>query len=161
VLVFALNKCEKNQITMTLIKFKNDKLNTPSFFNSLMDDFFNTDFPALPRISSQVPPVNVKETPDAFHLELAVPGLYKDNVEINLDGNLLTISGKHEEKTNEEKEKYTRREFSFSSFSRTFTLPENVNTENISADLKEGILKVNLPKVEEAKQKGPKTIKVS
>jgi HSP20 family protein len=146
---------------MTLIKFKNDRLNAPSLFNSLMDDFFNTDFPVMPRMSAQVPPVNVKETPEAFHLELAVPGLYKEHVDINLDGNLLTISGKHEEKSNEEKEKYTRREFSFSSFSRTFTLPENVNAEKISAELKDGVLKVNLPKMEEAKQKGPKSIQVS
>ncbi len=78
---------------MTLIKFKNDRLNAPSLFNSLMDDFFNNDFPVMPRSSTQVPPVNVKETPEAFHLELAVPGLYKDQVDINLDGNLLTISG--------------------------------------------------------------------
>ncbi|GDX48681.1 heat-shock protein [Bacteroidota bacterium] len=146
---------------MTLIKFKNDRLQTPSFFNTIMDDFFNADFPVMPRSSTQVPPVNVKETPEAFHLELAVPGLYKDQVDINLDGNLLTISGKHEEKSNQEKESYTRREFSYNSFSRTFTLPENVNAELIHADLNDGILKVNLPKKEEAKQKGPKSIKVS
>jgi HSP20 family protein len=126
-----------------------------------MDDFFNTDFSSMPRITTQVPPVNVKETPEAFHLELAVPGLYKDQVDINLDGNLLTISGKHEEKSNQEKESYTRREFSYNSFSRTFTLPENVNAELIHANLNDGILKVNLPKKEEAKQKGPKSIKVS
>lgn len=146
---------------MTLIKFKNDRLNTPSLFNSFMEDFFNMDFPAFTRMSTSIPPVNVKETPDAYQLELAVPGLYKDNVEINLDGNLLTISGKHEEKSSDEKEKYTRREFSFSSFSRTFTLPETVDAEKISADLKDGVLKVNLPKMEESKQKGPKTIKIS
>ncbi|MFN5843974.1 MAG: Hsp20/alpha crystallin family protein, partial [Bacteroidota bacterium] len=69
---------------MTLIKFKNDRLQAPSLFNSLMDDFFNTDFSSMPRITTQVPPVNVKETPEAFHLELAVPGLYKDQVDINL-----------------------------------------------------------------------------
>jgi HSP20 family protein len=160
-LVSALIHVEKKQNIMTLIKFKNDRLQAPSLFNSLMDDFFNTDFSSMPRITTQVPPVNVKETPEAFHLELAVPGLYKDQVDINLDGNLLTISGKHEEKSNQEKESYTRREFSYNSFSRTFTLPEHVNAELIHADLNDGILKVNLPKKEEAKQKGPKSIKVS
>jgi HSP20 family protein len=146
---------------MTLIKFKNDRLNAPSLFNSLMEDFFNNDFLSLSRFNANVPPVNVKETSDAYHLELAVPGLYKENVDINLDGNLLTISGKHEEKINEEKENYTRREFNFSSFTRTFTLPESVNAEAITADLKDGILKVNLPKKEEEKNKGPKSIKIS
>jgi HSP20 family protein len=126
-----------------------------------MEDFFNNDFLSLSRFNANVPPVNVKETSDAYHLELAVPGLYKENVDINLDGNLLTISGKHEEKINEEKENYTRREFNFSSFTRTFTLPESVNAEAITADLKDGILKVNLPKKEEEKNKGPKSIKIS
>ncbi len=146
---------------MTLLKFKNDRLNTPSLFSSFMDDFFQMDLPAMPRVSAGIPPVNVKETAEAFQLELAVPGLYKDNVEINLDGNLLTISGKHEEKTTDEKDKYTRREYNLNSFSRTFTLPENIDSEKINADLKDGILLVNLPKKEEAKQKGPKSIKVS
>ena len=146
---------------MTLIKFKNDRLNVPTF-NDFIDDFFNREVPTLfrPMAGQTLPAVNVAETKDAFRLEMALPGWNPQDVNINLEGNMLTISGQHETKQNEENEQYTRREFGRASFSRTFTLPETVNGDNINADFREGMLVIDMPKREEAKRKGPKTIQI-
>ena len=146
---------------MTLIKFKNDRLNVPTF-NDMIDDFFNREVPSMfrPVFNQGMPAVNVAETKDAFRLEMALAGWNKEDVNIHLEGNMLSISGQHETKQNEDGEQYTRREFSRSSFSRTFTLPETVNVENIGADFKDGVLMINMPKREEAKKKGPKTIQI-
>jgi HSP20 family protein len=147
---------------MTLIKFKNDRLNTPRVFNNFIEDFFNSDFSSFKSpLFGSTPHVNVAESKDSFRIELALPGVNKENISINVEGNLLTVSGKNENKVNEENESYTRREFSFSTFSRTFTLPETVNADAISADYTDGILKVSVPKKEEAKDKGAKSIKIS
>jgi HSP20 family protein len=145
---------------MTLIKFKNDRLNNPSF-NDIIDDFFNREVPTLfrPLTNQTLPAVNVAETKDGYRLEVALSWNQND-VNINLDGNLLSISGEHQTKQNEDGEQYTRREFSRSSFSRTFTLPETVDAERIAADFQNGLLVINVPKREEAKKKGPKTIQI-
>lgn len=146
---------------MTLIKFKNDRLNNPSF-NDIIDDFFNREVPTLfrPLTNSTLPAVNVAETKDGYRLEMALSGWNQNDVNINLEGNLLSISGEHLTKQNEDGEQYTRREFSRSSFSRTFTLPETVDAERIAADFQNGLLVINVPKREEAKKKGPKTIQI-
>ena len=146
---------------MTLIKFKNDRLNNPSF-NDIFDDFFNREVPTFfrPVMNQSLPAVNVAESTDGFRLEMALPGWNEQDVTLNLEGNLLSISGQHENKQNQESEQYTRREFSRSSFSRTFTLPESVDGERIEADFQNGLLVINVPKREEAKKKGPKTIQI-
>ncbi len=144
------------------------KHNTGSNFPSLstwFDDFSLNEFPSL--FSSNfntgisLPKVNIKEISDAFIVEMAVPGLKKTDFDINLDNNILSISAELKEEHEDNDEGYTRREFGYSSFKRTFTLPETVNDSKINASYNEGILNVHLPKKEEAKQKPARTIKIS
>lgn len=119
----------------------------PVHWNNWVDDFFNT-WPTTD-YKSHVS-VNVKESDTAFGLELAAPGLKREDITVDVKGNTLTISAKTEDKKEETAEKYTRKEFSFQSFKRTFTLPKTVNIEAINAVYADGILQVTLPKVEAA-----------
>jgi HSP20 family protein len=144
------------------------KTNRASNFPSLstwFDDFSLVDFPSL--VSSNfnmgisLPKVNIKEVADAFIVEMAVPGLKKSDFNINLENKILSISAELKEAEESQEEEYTRREFGYSSFKRTFTLPETVNDSKINASYNDGILHVYLPKKEEAKQKPPKTIEIS
>lgn len=105
--------------------------------------------------------VNIKETPDAFSVDMAVPGLNKSNFHIDLDNQVLSISAEITEENEAKDEKYTRREFGYSSFKRSFTLPETVDDSQIKANYQEGILSVYLPKKEEAKKKPPKRIAIA
>ena len=106
------------------------------------------------------PTVNVVENEDTYSLKLAAPGLEKKDFELNIDKNLLTISVEKEIETTEG-ERYTRREFSYNKFTRSFRLPKTVKTEDISAAYKNGILTVTLPKKEEAKELPPRKVKIS
>ena len=120
-------------------------------FPSLMNEIFKPDwFGGMENLNSTVPAVNIKDNEKEFELELAVPGRKKEDFNIEVDNDVLTISSekKHEEEVKEEN--YTRREFGFSSFKRSFTLPETINTDKIKADYSEGLLKFVLPKKEEA-----------
>ena len=99
-----------------------------------------------------MPAVNIMETKDEFNVSLAVPGMKKEDFKIDLDGNMLTISCEKEEKKEQKEAKYTRKEYNYSSFSRSFTLPEGVNREKIDAHYEDGILKMTLPKKEEVKK---------
>ena len=135
-----------------------------NFFDypSLMDALLKEDNAFFtPAASGPVPAVNVLETPDEFRIELAAPGLQKDQFALRLDNNLLTISATKDESTEAKTEKYTRREFSYSSFQRTFTLPTSVNTEHIAATYTNGILSVLLPKREESKVKPTRLIDIN
>ncbi len=121
----------------------------PNNFPTLFDSFFNR--PAIVRYqkpATQVPAVNVKEDEGAYYLHMAAPGLKKENFNLSLEQNKLMISFKQEEKTEEQFSTYTRQEFGFEAFERSFRLPKNVNTEGISATYTDGILNVTLPKVE-------------
>lgn len=116
---------------------------------SWLSDFFDGDryFDAewLRRVT--VPAVNVKETDNGFEIELAAPGMTKKDFNITVDNHVMTISSEKKEEKKEEKDTdYTRREFSYSSFSRSFTLPENVVEDDIKATYEEGILKLNMGK---------------
>lgn len=134
------------------------------FFPTLWDDMFNLDWPELGNgVTSNLPAVNVKENDDNFTVELAAPGMSKDDFKIKLDHNLLTISSEKEMK-NEEKDdegRYTRREFSYRSFSRSFRLPETVESDKIDAKYHDGVLYLTLPKMEAAKPKTPRLIEIS
>lgn len=99
-----------------------------------------------------VPAVNINETEDAFELALAVPGMKKDDLNIDVNGNLLTISAEKEERKTDKDNKMTREEYNYSSFSRTFTLPDEVKKDKIDAHYADGVLKLMLPKTEEAKK---------
>jgi len=109
-----------------------------------------------------VPAVNIVENDDLFRISLAAPGLTKDDFHIHLEGSMLTISCEKEEKKEEKNERMTRNEYNFTSFERTFTLPEDVNMEKIEAKYENGVLDLMLPKKEEAKRPMPlKNIKVN
>lgn len=143
---------------------RNSSQNIPTLSN-WFDDFFNRDLPSV--FSSNfntgitLPKVNIKETADAFIVEMAVPGLKKSDFQIDIDNQVLSISTESNVEDKQEEENYTRREFGYSSFKRTFTLPESVDDEKINARYNEGILNIFLPKKEEAKQKPARNIKVS
>tara|TARA_R110002051_G_scaffold217596_1_gene281632 strand:- start:1069 stop:1545 length:477 start_codon:yes stop_codon:yes gene_type:complete len=130
-----------------------------------LDDIFNRDLPSVFtsnfNTGMSVPKVNIKETADSFMIELAVPGLKKSDFKLDLDNQVLTISTESKEENEHKEENYTRREFGYSAFKRTFTLPDSVNDEKINANYTDGILSVLLPKKEEAKQKPVRSIKIS
>ncbi|MFD0964695.1 Hsp20/alpha crystallin family protein [Pseudofulvibacter geojedonensis] len=142
----------------------NSNQNFPNWSNWL-DDIFNRDLPSVFTSNFNtgitLPKVNIKETADAFMVEMAVPGLKKSDFHLDLDNQVLSISTQTKQENEHQKDNYTRREFGYSSFKRTFTLPESVNEEKINANYKDGILSILLPKKEEAKQKPPRTIKIS
>lgn len=126
-------------------------------FPTLFDDFFRPwnewfDNGSVMNRSLNIPAVNITENKDHFNVSLAVPGMKKDDFNIDIEGNMLTISCEKEEKKEEKDKRYTRKEFNYSSFSRSFTLPEDVNKEKIEAHYEDGVLKMNLPKKEEAKK---------
>ncbi|SKC97623.1 HSP20 family protein [Chitinophaga ginsengisegetis] len=149
---------------MSLIKRNG---NTFPAFPSLFDDFFgrelfnwgNNNFSST---STTVPAVNIKETTDAFEVEVAAPGMEKGDFNITLDGNLLTISSAKQQQEEKKEQNYTRREFSYQSFQRSFELAKDVVDEDkINARYENGLLHLTIPKKEEAKQKGPRTIQVA
>ena len=129
--------------------------------SDLLDDFFNTDiFKDNPVMQSSVPAVNIKETNKSYVIELAAPGLKKDDFEIDLENNVLTISFQKKEEKKEEEANYTRREFFFTEFKRAFTLPEDAQLDKIDAKYKDGILEITIDKKEEAKVKPRKKIQI-
>jgi len=133
----------------------------PALVN-VFENFLNNNFPEkyLEDKGESVPSVNVSETDKEFKLEFAVPGFEKQNFDVQLDKEYLTISGK-KEMSNEVKEKnYTRKEFSFGTFKRTFTLPENVATDKIEAIYENGILHLTLPKKEVAAETTVKKVEI-
>ena len=118
-----------------------------------LSDFFNEDFFPMNRNTSSLPSVNIREDEKAFYLELAVPGMDKKDLRIEVKDDVLTVSSEHKEERDEDLEGYRRREFSYSSFCRSFYLPEDVNGDKIGASYKDGILNVEIPKLEEEKKK--------
>jgi HSP20 family protein len=131
------------------------------FFPSLIDDFINNDWNVkVPSLSTSMPAVNIKELDSQFEIELAVPGKRKDDFEIEVENGILSISSTEEEKQLNENGKFTRREFSYTSFRRSFTLPDSVDPTKIDASYKEGLLQVLLPKHKEAQPQPKKLIKI-
>ncbi|MGK0412096.1 MAG: HSP20 family protein [Polaribacter sp.] len=127
-----------------------------TFFNT--DDFFNTNFFEEDTI---LPAMNVKEHDDGFDIEFAAPGFSKEDFEVTIDDDILNVCGEKEEESEESEDNYTRKEFSYNSFKRSLKLPKTVNTDqNVKATYKNGILKLNLLKKEEAKEVAKKVIKV-
>ena len=123
----------------------------PVSFNSILNEVFNDNFFSGADFSNSTPMVNIKESATDFHLEVAAPGLQKENFDITMDKNVLTISAEKQSEQKVEGEKYTRKEFNFSSFKRSFTLPETIDANNIKAIYENGILKVDVSKKAEAK----------
>lgn len=127
--------------------------NLPSVF----DDFFKpwndwfTNGGAMNKLMT-VPAVNVKENENEYQLSLGVPGMKKEDFHINIDRDLMTISAEKEENKEEKNEKFSREEYNYSSFTRTFNLPDDAKYENIQAKYDNGVLMISIPKKEEAKK---------
>ncbi|WP_312763562.1 Hsp20/alpha crystallin family protein [Epilithonimonas sp.] len=142
------------------------KTNYPLFGN-LFDDFFGTELADwrnqnYSATNTTLPKVNIKEDENGFVVEMAAPGMKKGDFKINVDNSLLTISSqKQEEQKEGDGEKYTRREFAYHAFTRSFTLPNSADADKVSASYNDGILTVTIPKKEEAKPKPPKSIEIS
>ena len=134
---------------------------TTPWFPSLLDDFITRDLGVdfAPRRQA-VPAVNISETDTAFTLALAAPGKTRKDFQIELDEHILSISSDAQTENESTHENYSRKEFSYESFQRSFRLPETVNTHHIQANYKEGILTVTLPKHKEAIPEPKKLIQV-
>lgn len=143
---------------------KNGTLVRPNL-NSWIDDWFGRDISSMFNTNFNsgitLPAVNIRETGEAYFVEMAVPGLKKSDFDISIDNNVLSISTELQDKHEDQNETFTRREFGYSSFKRSFTLPETVEDHKIEGKYHEGILSIHLPKKDEAKQKPARTIKIS
>ena len=127
----------------------------------MFSNFFDCDFADYFNRRGFDPAANIIEHPESFELNLAAPGLKKEDFKINLDNNVLTISSELEDDKHEEGKNFTRKEFFYGSFSRSFTLPKTINIDKIKAEYENGILSVMLPKKDEAKVDIKKEIKIS
>ena len=151
---------------MTLTK-RNGSLfnNLPTLFNDFFDrEFLNWGESNFSNTGTTIPAVNIRETKDDFVVEMAAPGMKKEDFKIELDGSLLSIGSERSSNQVEENndERYSRREFSYESFQRSFTLPKDVvETDRLKARYENGVLRLEIPKKEEAKQKPPKLIAIS
>ena len=146
---------------MTLVKFNQrpaeKRVNAffEDFFNHLPSRLMNDDFSG----GQGSVPVNIKETEQSYVLEVVAPGMEKSDFKVNIDNNILTISGEKKASSSNENERQVRREYSYKSFARTFTLDESIDGEKVMAKYENGILQIELPKKEEAKIQ-PKEINI-
>jgi HSP20 family protein len=134
----------------------------PSIFQDFFkpwDRWFDTNGGSTPNMMT-VPAVNIVEKQDHFEIFLAAPGMKKDDFNIDVEGNLLTISAQTEQRREEKDERHTRQEFNYTSFSRAFTMPDGVVRDKIDAHYENGLLTLMLPKTEEAKKAASKHIAV-
>jgi HSP20 family protein len=141
---------------MTLIKWQHRNPLTDmvsNLFDNDLGDFFGKRF--------SDPAANIIESNEAFQLDIAAPGMKKEDFRIGLENNILNISAELEDVKREEGKNYTRKEFYYGSFSRAFTLPKTIDTDKIKADYENGILKITLPKKDEARVEIKKEIKIS
>ncbi|RXG15696.1 heat shock protein Hsp20 [Leeuwenhoekiella aestuarii] len=147
---------------MSLVKRTND-----NWLPSVFDDMFKTDWLGgttnVNSIGVSIPAVNIIENDESFELAVAAPGKTKADFNIELDNDVLTISAQERKESDksEDKGKYTRREFSYSTFKRAFSLPETVNSAKINASYDNGVLNISIPKKEEAKVQAKRLIEVS
>jgi HSP20 family protein len=153
---------------MTLVKFKKPILGTsntsPVIHSSPLADLlenFLGDSLYTNEYSSFVPAVNLSEDENQYLIEVSAPGFCKEDFKLEMNKQVLSISGVHEEEKEHKQKKFSRKEFTKGSFLRKFSLPEGANVDLIEAHYENGILKVHIPKLEEAKDKGPKEIRIS
>ncbi len=150
-------------MTMLTVRPETGRIHAPRFAN-LIENIFENDFPAF--LSNEFlkhasPSVNIKETKDAYNIEVSAPGFSKESFNVKVEDSILTICGEAKEEKLEEGTKVTRKEFTHTSFKRSFTLPKTIVADKIGAAYENGILKVSLPKMEEAKAKGTIEVKIS
>lgn len=142
-----------------MLVVKNKKWNYPS----MIDQFFNRDFNHLMGIDheSMMPHVNIMEDEASFRIDVAAPGLTKEDLHIQLENEIITISAEKKNESEAKTGNYLKKEFSYHSFKRSFNLPENVNTGGIQASYENGVLKVILPKMEKNQKPSMQTIAIS
>jgi HSP20 family protein len=143
---------------MSLVK----RSDWPLLGGSLLSDFFDDDrFLNSSRLGGRsIPAVNIKETEKNFEIELAVPGYEKKDFNVSTDSGILTVSAENRQENEKRENNYTRREFGYNSFSRSFNLPTNTNEDNIEASYTDGVLKLRIEKKQESNEKSRKAISV-
>lgn len=149
---------------MSLLVKRNGSLmrSLPDFEDFFNHDMFNWGLNSSTATSTNIPAVNIKETQNSFLVEMAAPGMKKEEFNISLDGNTLTISSEKKQEESKNEEKYSRKEFSYQSFYRSFNLPKDVvDSEKIMAKYEDGVLLLEIPKKEEAIPKPARTIQIS
>jgi HSP20 family protein len=149
---------------MKPIKRNGNSLPVRTMFTDLLnaDRFFNSEFFNLPSVfTADDPPANIKDEDKQFLVEMSAPGFDKKDFTINVENDILTISAEKQEEKNETKEDYSRKEFSYNSFERSFVLPQAVLEDDIKAEYKNGILNLVIPKKEISEKKNKKQIAVS
>lgn len=145
-------KPTNTQHAMTIAKYRPQSV----LFNDLVNEFFGRDishFAGHDDVRRSIPSVNIIERENDFHLRMLAPGFSKEDLKLNVEKDMLTISADKKVEELKETERWTRREFGHSAFSRSFRLPEHVNVDGITADLQDGVLLVTIPKTELAKPK--------
>jgi HSP20 family protein len=130
---------------MSLVKRNNERF--PAF-RSLLSDFFETENLAINDLLEKdwMPAVNVSENEKEYEIEMAVPGMAKDDFKVKVEDGVITISSEKKMEKEAKKKNYTRKEFSYRSFSRSFTLPENAKEDDVKAHYEDGILKLAIAK---------------
>lgn len=146
----------------TLLKSNGGKIK-PTALSNLFDPYFKRDWVDLfgKDIVDTVPAANISETNGSYLVEMAAPGLKKEDFKIKLEEDMITISSEKESETKTEEKDFSRREYNYSSFSRTFQLPEMVNQDKVKASYHDGVLKIELPKLEAKEKTNTKKIVVS
>jgi len=138
---------------MTLVKFNADQKRKNGLmpgFTDVFDSIFNDTF-LSDRMVARVPAVNVSETNSDYQIELAAPGLTKDDFKLKLERDVLSISVEQSQQNQQQERNYTKREYSYNSFVRSFTLPDSADENGVEAKYEEGILRISIPKREDAK----------
>lgn len=138
---------------MTIIKHKRPSMRRNSTFPSMFDEFFGDVATGMKDFASHVPSVNIKEEDERFVLEMSAAGYNKDEVKLTVEDDVLTIVGEHQTENEDKGEKYITREFSKGSFKRSFNLNGMVNADKVNASFDNGILTIEMPKVEAAVKK--------
>lgn len=147
---------------MSLIKRNNGTGMTNLFDDLFSRDMWNWGLDNYSTTSTSLPAVNIRENAENFLVEMAAPGMNKEDFKVELDGNTLTITSERSDRQEKEGERYSRREFSYQSFQRSFTLPKDVvDIDQIQAKYENGLLNLVIPKKEEAKQKPPRMIQIA
>ena len=138
---------------MTQIKFHRPQRANAPVMRSVFDEFFNS-FPTFSdtNTSNRLPAVNISESEEAFNIELSAPGFAKDEFNVEIEENTLVITGEKKEEQEHKEKNYTRKEFSYVNFKRSFTLPENANAEKIEGMYENGVLFLSIPKLKESQR---------
>lgn len=135
---------------MTLVNFNNKTRNTAPYFNNVFDSLFS-DAMTKNKMVDKSPNVNISENETAYVIELAAPGLKKEDFQINLKKDTLSVWAEVKKDDTQVAKDFTRKEFDYSSFARSFNLPDSADGDKITAEYKDGILNINIGKKDEAK----------